>query len=455
MLLMVGYFVAGRIGISLSFEHAATSLVWPCSGLALGAFVTLGYRIWPAIFGSAAVLYASVVGPNPAVLGIAAGNTAEGLLAAYLVNRYAGGRHALMDPRSCLRFVGVVLLACMTTAATFNAFSMVIGGLAPATAYGQLWLVQCLGSAAGILLIAPLIMLHTQRPGGVWNRRQATEAGALLLLLASSGCLIFFDFPVALRGFTSEALVLPLVMWAALRLGRRAALGALILLSILAIAGTLNATGPFLHSTPVLSLTVLQLFFVPAAAMTLLVAALSSENSTAGAQLRELVHVDPLTGLVNHRRLLEVLVSETARADESKRQLAIVVFDIDGLNEINEQGGHLVGNRVLYRFAQVLQSACRSTDTTARYGGDEFVAVLSDTDQEGARLVIARTFERLADDRDEPSLSVSAGIAVYPRDGGTPTTLLSAAERALYTAKTQKAVSGRRVVRLREWTNAS
>jgi diguanylate cyclase (GGDEF)-like protein len=117
--------------------------------------------------------------------------------------------------------------------------------------------------------------------------------------------------------------------------------------------------------------------------------------------------------------------------------------------------GHLVGSRAVCRFAETLQSACRATDTPARYGGDEFVAVLSDTDLEGAKLVVKRTTQRLDEDRDEPRLSVSAGIAIYPRDGGTPTTLLSAADRALYAVKAEKATLQRRVVGLREWTSAS
>ena len=69
--------------------------------------------------------------------------------------------------------------------------------------------------------------------------------------------------------------------------------------------------------------------------------------------------------------------------------------------------------------------------------------------------MIARVTERLADDPDKPELSVSAGVAIYPRDGGTPTTLLSAADRALYTVKAEKANARRRgVVPIREWSNA-
>ena len=173
------------------------------------------------------------------------------------------------------------------------------------------------------------------------------------------------------------------------------------------------------------------------------------------AQLLELVVTDPLTGLPNYRRLIEVLTAEIARSNRHDKSFAVVFFDMDGLKRINDELGHLIGSRAVCRFAETLKSACRATDTPARYGGDEFVAVLPDTDDEGARMVIQRVAERLAEDRDKPELSMSAGVAVYPRDGGTPTTLLSAADRALYAVKTEKANARRRgVVPIREWTNA-
>ena len=82
--------------------------------------------------------------------------------------------------------------------------------------------------------------------------------------------------------------------------------------------------------------------------------------------------------------------------------------------------------------------------------------MLSDTDQEGAKLVVRRISERLAADSDHPALSVSAGVAVYPRDGGTATTLLSAADRALYAVKAERADARRRnVVGIRDWNNAA
>lgn len=450
--LAVAYFVAGKLGLTFSYGHPAATLIWAPSGIALGAFLILGYRIWPIIFGSAVILYASVLGPTPAALALGAGNTLEGVIVAYLVNRYADGRHALQNPRHSLRFAGVVLLAAATMSATTNTIALVVDGLAHWTDYGGLWLTFSLGNFVGMLLVAPPIVLYSQGTSKLSPKVMA-EAGAVLVVGILVCWLVFYRVPVELRGFPTELLCLPLLLWVAFRLGRRAASVALLLLAAAAIAGTLSGYGPFVRTTPFLSLTIVQCFVAMNAVIAMSLAALASDYSIAEAQLRELVVTDPLTGLPNYRRLLEVLSVEIARADRSHRELAVVFFDMDGLKDINDEHGHLVGSRAVCRFAETLRAACRATDTAARYGGDEFVAVLSETDQDGARLVVRRITERLFEDGDEPALSVSAGIAVYPRDGGTPTTLLSAADRALYVAKGEK-TSGRRgkVVGIREWS---
>jgi len=450
------YFLTGKLGLLLSYGHPAVTLIWPPSGIALGAFLILGYRIWPVVFGAAALLYASTLGPAPAVLGLAAGNTMEGLLAAYLVNRFAGGRHALQNPRHCLRFAGVILLASATFSATFDTLVLVSTGYATWAEYGELWMALSLGSLVGMLLITPQIVLFTQFSGVRLTSRQAIEAAAAAAGVVAVGLLVFYRGPVEIRGLPSELLCMPLLLLVGFRLGRRAAAAALLALAALAIFGTLSGYGPFVRATPFSSLMIVQLFVAMNAVITLSLAALASEYEIADAQLRELVVTDPLTGLPNYRRLLEVIGAEIARADRNKRELAVVFFDMDGLKDINDEYGHLIGSRAVCRFAETLRATCRTTDTPARYGGDEFVAILAETDHAGARLVVQRISERLEKDTDHPHLSVSAGIAVYPHDGRTPTTLLSAADRALYIVKAEKVnARGQNVVGLREWTSAS
>ncbi len=152
-------------------------------------------------------------------------------------------------------------------------------------------------------------------------------------------------------------------------------------------------------------------------------------------QVSELAKSDALTGLANYRRLLEVIDNELQRSRRSQRSFAVLLLDLDGLKQINDRYGHLTGSKAIKRLAQVLRVHCRSTDTAARYGGDEFAIVLPEASEEAASSVASRICERLVQDQQGPALSVSVGVAIYPRDGVTIEKLLGSADRALYAMK--------------------
>ena len=97
--------------------------------------------------------------------------------------------------------------------------------------------------------------------------------------------------------------------------------------------------------------------------------------------------------------------------------------------------GHLTGSRAIKRLGVALRKDCRTIDTPARYGGDEFVLILPESGEEEARKAALRICERLARDGQEPPVTVSAGLAVYPNDGTSIEKLLGAADRALYGMK--------------------
>ncbi len=155
-------------------------------------------------------------------------------------------------------------------------------------------------------------------------------------------------------------------------------------------------------------------------------------------QLRHQAFNDSLTGLANHRRLFDVLQSEISRSQRTGREFALLLLDLDGLKDINDKFGHLAGNRALCRLAQILKDCCRTTDTAARHGGDEFAVVLPETSVASASLITRRVCELLAKDAEEPPLAVSVGMATYPREADTIGTLLYAADRALFAMKSQK-----------------
>lgn len=155
-------------------------------------------------------------------------------------------------------------------------------------------------------------------------------------------------------------------------------------------------------------------------------------------QLRLQASCDSLTGLANHRRLFDVLYAEVDRSKRTGRGFSLVLLDLDGLKQVNDRYGHLAGDRALCRLGQILKDCCRSIDTAARHGGDEFALVLPETGLGAATLVTKRICELLEGEAEEPALSVSVGIAAYPMDAETIGTLLYAADGALYAMKAKR-----------------
>jgi len=152
--------------------------------------------------------------------------------------------------------------------------------------------------------------------------------------------------------------------------------------------------------------------------------------------LEELAHLDPLTGLANHRRFQELLGAELEQARRQGRSLAVVLLDVDDFKRINESRGHPFGDGLLKTAAESLGSAMRDLGTVARVGGDEFAVVLPDAD--GSRAFALSEAARIAIESAAPvrgMLRCSAGIACYPEDAKGAGALLQLASGALAWSK--------------------
>jgi diguanylate cyclase (GGDEF)-like protein len=432
-----GYVALGKLGVLLGTLHGSPGAVWPPSGFALAAMILAGRQIWPSILAGAMFVHFSESADLLAAIPIGIGHALEAVVGAALVDRYAGGANAFLRTSHIFRFTAIAALVSAPLSASIAAATPVLADRAAWGDYPYLWTMFWLASLSGLLVFAPLMLLWATTPLRLPRVVEAIEGAGLLLLLTAAGMVVFGGYyPSDVKTYPLEFVCVPFFLWAAFRFGRRASVTAIAVLAALAAWGTFRGYGPFFQDTLNESLVLLQAYTSVMAVMVTVLASIVAEHRKAEAQLHELAITDPLTGLANYRRLLEVMRGEIARANRSGRPFAVLFVDMNGLKAVNDQYGHLVGSRALCRVADVLRKCCRTTDTAARFGGDEFALILPETGGFGGRLVLERVQKLLASDSDKPAIGVSGGVAVFPADGDSPTMLLRAADQALYDSRT-------------------
>ena len=161
------------------------------------------------------------------------------------------------------------------------------------------------------------------------------------------------------------------------------------------------------------------------------------ENSRLYARAEQRARIDELTGLFNRRHFEERLNQEVDECQRYSRMLSVMMLDLDFFKAYNDRYGHKAGDMVLRDVSKVMRSAVRSVDVVCRYGGDEFVILLPQTDAQAAFVVAERLRTKIAQEMRDKQLRITAsiGIATWSVDGVTPDSLMNAADRALYYAK--------------------
>lgn len=239
------YLAAGRLGLSLALVHDSASAVWPPTGIALAAFMVLGRSVWPAIAVGAFLVNITTGGSPATSLGIAMGNTLEGMAGAELVRRFAGGSAAFDRPRDVFEFVLLAGLCATMISASIGVTSLCLGGFAPWSEYWGIWLTWWLGDAGGAVVVTPALVLWARRPWPGWTRAQWLEVIGLLAVFAGVGAIAFGGFLAPLGGDASLSfLCLPPAIWTAFRFGKRETAAAVLILSGIAAWGTVRSLGP-------------------------------------------------------------------------------------------------------------------------------------------------------------------------------------------------------------------
>jgi PAS domain S-box-containing protein len=280
VLLAAAYFGAARFGLSLASVHTNVSPVWAPTGIALAAVLLLGYRVWPGILLGA--FLANFLTPVPVAASglIAIGNTLEALAGAFLL-RSIGFNFALSRARDVFKFV-VVTVFCTMISATLGNIGLIIFHSSPWANFGSLWSTWWLGDLTGAVIIAPLILTWSAGKDFWFPRRRYLEGSILLLLLSISAMVTFGkSAPTPIQYYPLARLLIPFLLWAAFRLGRRGVTAATIVTSAFAIWGTSHGAGPFVSDNPNDSLLTLQLFLATNAVTFLFLGAVVEEKRVA------------------------------------------------------------------------------------------------------------------------------------------------------------------------------
>ena len=251
-----------------------------------------------------------------------------------------------------------------------------------------------------------------------------TFATLLVLLTGGDESPFFFIFPLIVGG--AALVVSPRVTFAL------AAVGSIAYVFAIASPGSDPLTREALAKVGI-NLTALVLLAYVATVI-------ASEQRRARDAAIRLSTVDPLTGLFNRTFFFAAVDREIARSARSNRGFCVLMMDLDELKSINDRHGHYFGDRVLGGVGEVIRSGVRKIDTAARYGGDEFVVLLPETDPTGA-YVLAEKVRIGVTELDIPvsgsplEASISVGVVSYPDDGRTSDELLISADQAMYASK--------------------
>ena len=265
--------------------------------------------------------------------------------------------------------------------------------------------------------------------------------GRLLRLAELVAAVALIGGLLALTGFASSpfAMLFALVaVAAALAYGPAAGLTAAVL-ATLAFAGVL-VVDPGLPGYGPEDALRLSVGLVATWLLAFVAIAYASHQRRTVAQALTLSRTDPLTGLFNRSQLFVTLEQEVSRTRRSDRGFCVLMIDLDGLKAINDGVGHLRGDDVLRALGHVISTSIRTVDSAYRYGGDEFVVLLPETDIVGA-FVVAEKIRVGAEEVGlsisgaESLTSVSIGLVSHPEDGLGAEELMAAADRAMYQAK--------------------
>jgi len=279
--LIAVYFIVAKFGLTLAFVNASATAVWPASGFAMAVLLLLGQRFWPTIFLGAFFVNITTAGTIFTSLGIALGNTIEAIVGVYFINKFARGRNLFDRSQDVFTFSFLAGAVAPTISATIGVGSLLLAHFANAADFSAIWFTWWLGDCGGILIVMPFLVLWVNDWRLRWDAYQLAEVIFTFFLLTEISFVIFGNFVEGASHYPIALLVVPILVWIAVRFSPRETATAIILLSFIAIQGTLQDHGPFVvkeASNPNEVLLFLQAFIIVIGTTLLILAAVVLER---------------------------------------------------------------------------------------------------------------------------------------------------------------------------------
>ncbi|MDO9386238.1 MAG: EAL domain-containing protein [Thiobacillus sp.] len=436
----LAYTLAGWLSLKLAtYVVDVVAALWLAAGIGAMAGLRFGAAGIVGVFLGAFAVNSQALPPEVAfrlAVGAAAGAGIIGTLP-----RYLQPFSSTLDYVSSVAKFALVAapLGCAVSALT-GVFSLYFYGDLPADMVVRgLW-VWWLGDLLGVFLVAPLLLTASRWELLPTNRGARLE-GLVLVLGMLALTLVMMEYADPLRPAEIVLFVMmPAVLWAALRFSVTGASLAIFLAAIIVLGVTVVSYDGITGVTMPGDVFALQISMMTMALGGLFVSAALAERRYSEMRLDMLANHDPLTGLPNRSYFQDFLTHALAQAQREKSQVSLLFIDLDRFKHINDSQGHEVGDQVLRIVANRLSDQLRADDFVARLGGDEFAVILTHPPASRGASRVARKLNLVLTESFKLgsrryALGASIGISVYPDDGTDANTLLRQADLAMYQAK--------------------
>jgi diguanylate cyclase (GGDEF)-like protein len=430
------YFLSSLLGFLFTSKQNPLPIIWPQAGVALAVTLLIGFDALPGIFvGSFLIAFATGV---PVIFSIivAVSNTVAAFFPAYFILNKKNFSYLLDDFNSLLKILILGVLISPVISATISILSMSLLQISPAADLPLLWGTRWLRDALGLLLFTPFLLVWFGNSLPRFSTKMTAEG---IGIFSCSAALMLFVFFGNFNQFTVVSLIfliIPIIIWAAIRLNIQGLVTVNLFSSAFFLWGVANKKGIIFNST-VSPLPAFLCILTTMWVSSLLISSMIIKYQKTQKSLSDLSNHDSLTNLFN--RLF--FDTELKRLENSRQfPITIIIADVDKLKEINDSLGHHIGDQVLKNIASIFSSVFRQEDIVSRIGGDEFVILLPTTGDHEAKVIIKRMnkqFDLYNKEHADLPINISIGVSSV-RKGESLQEHLKIADNLMYEEKVKK-----------------